>query len=61
MFSFRIVSIAIAGAMLLVGQAQAAALIATDPGETLQNLQRVVGFGVLTSCRYRSLRMRTSQ
>ena len=47
--------------MLLVGQAQAAALIATDPGETLQNLHRVVGFGVLTSCRYRSLRMRTSQ
>ena len=38
MFSFRMISLAIAGAMLLVGQAQAAALIATDPGETLQNL-----------------------
>ena len=32
MFSFRVISLAVAGAMLLVGQAQAAALIATDPG-----------------------------
>ena len=60
MFSFRIVSIAIAGAMLLVGQAQAAALIATDPGETLQH-HHVVRFVVLMSCCYCSLRMRPSQ